>query len=120
VGWLMTNPLARMNRIHDDSIFISHHMLRKPAELCIRNLPKAAKALVRRRYEDYLAGNPIASLANAAHAKEQLLSVLEFMESEDDIGSLTEKFIHETQKMDAYRGESFGRLDPELWAAIKT
>jgi hypothetical protein len=119
VGWLMTEPLSRMNRRHDDSIFLSHHMLRKPAELCIRALPKAAKALVRARYEQFIRANPIGPAANAAHAKEQLLSVLKFMEAEDLSGEFNPQFIRETEKMDAYRGESFGALDPEFWASVK-
>lgn len=119
VSWLMNEPLTRMNRRHDGSIFISHHMLRKPAESNVRALPRRAKALVRARYEEFFRSRPIASAADFAHAEEQLRSVLEFMEAEDLSGELTQKFIRETEKMDAYRGESFSALDPELWAAIK-
>lgn len=119
VGWLMTEPLARMNRNRDDSIFISHHMLRKPSELCIRALPRAAKALVRARYEAFLASKAIPSAVNRAHAEEQLVSLLEFMEADDSSDEQNASFIRETEKMDAYRKESFSRLDPELWAAIK-
>lgn len=119
LGWLMTAPLKRLNRRHDGSIFISHHMLRKPSELCIRALPRAAKALVRSRYESFLADNPIRTALDSAHSKDQLLAILEFMDAEDASGALTEQFIRETEKMDAYRGESFPQIDPEFWAAIR-
>jgi hypothetical protein len=120
VGWLMSEPFTRMNRRLDGSgsTFLSHHMLRRPSELCVRALPAKAKALVRSRYEEFLAANPISSAINFAHAKAQLQSVLAFMEAEDTSSELAKNFIRETEKMDAYRGEDFASLDPEFWAAI--
>lgn len=119
VGWVMNSPFARINRWQSGALFLSHHLLRKPAELSVRALPKAARGLVRARYERFFSEIPIADPIDFEHAEEQLRAVLDFMEAKDPSPDLTERFIRETEKMDAYRGHSFASVDPELWAAIK-